>query len=80
MIEFRNHQKVTREELEEAYAEAMEWYKNNDISRDFDKYAECFWILFKSGVNSYMWAIDTVCENFPDCKRSELESVLNKYI
>ena len=80
MIEFKNHQKVTREELEAAYEVAMEWYNTNHISRDFDKYAECFWILFNDGANSNMWAIDTICENFPDCKRSELEDALDKYI
>lgn len=43
------YQKVTREELEVAYAEAIEWYKTNHIHRDFDKYTECFWILFNDG-------------------------------
>lgn len=80
MIEFRNYQKVTREELEAAYAAVMEWYKNNHIPRNFDKYVECFWILFNDGANSYIWAVDTVCGIFPECKRNELESVLNKYI
>lgn len=80
MIEFENYQKVTREELEVAYAEAMEWYKTNHIQRNFDKYTECFWILFNDGANSYMWAVDTVCENFPECNRNELENVLDKYI
>lgn len=80
MKEFRNYQKVTRKQLEEAYAEEMEWYKANHIKRNFDKYTECFWLLFNDGANSYMWAIDTVCENFPECDRCELESVLDKYI
>lgn len=80
MIEFRNYQKVTREMLEEAYAKEMEWYIANHIKRDFDKYTECFWLLFNDGVNSYTWAIDTVCENFQECDRSKLESVLEKYI
>ncbi len=80
MIEFRNHQKVTCEQLEEAYAEEMERYVANHIKRDFDKYTECFWLLFNDGVNSYMWAVDTVCENFPECNRNELENVLDKYI
>lgn len=80
MKEFRNHQKVTREQFEEAYAEEMEWYKANHIHRDFDKYTECFWILFNDGESSYMWAVDTVYENFPECNRNELENVLDKYI
>lgn len=80
MIEFRNHQKVTRKQLEEAYAEEMEWHKADHIKRDFDKYTECFWILFNDGANSYMWAIETVCENFPECNRTELENALDKYI
>ena len=50
----------------------MAFYRANNIPRPFDKYAECFWILFNDGRASYMWAVDTVCQCFPECNRVEL--------
>lgn len=40
----------------------------------------CFVQPKYDGANSYKWAVDTVCENFPECNSNELESILNKYI
>lgn len=80
MMTFENYQKVTREELENAYIEAKKWFEARKIHRPFDKYAECFWILFDDGGNSYMWAIDTVCACYPECNRVELEKTLDRYI
>lgn len=80
MTRFETYQAVSREELERAHDEVMKFYKEYGIPRGFDKYAECFWILFNDGVNSYMWAVDTVCKCFPECNRVELEKTLDRYI
>lgn len=80
MKEFENNQIVTREELEATYTDEMKWYKKYRIQRDFDKFTECFWILFNDGANSYMWAIDTVCRCYPECDRNNLEKILDRYI
>lgn len=79
-MEFINHQKVSREELEKAYTEEMKWFKEHNIKRNFNKYMECFWILFNDGLNDYLWAIETVCSCYPKCNRDKLEVELDRYI
>lgn len=77
----RQQQKqMTREELLSAYDSMMQYFKAHNIKRPFDKYAEMFWILFDDGTNSYTWAINTLCDWFPECNREDLEKVLDKYI
>ena len=80
MTEFINHQKISREELEKAYIEEMDFYKRNHIKREFDKYMECFWILFNDGSNDYLWSVETVCSCYPECDRNKLEIELDKYL
>lgn len=80
MTRFENYQAVSRQQLEGAHKEMMEFFRKNGIQRVFDKYAECFWILFNDSFCSYMWAVDTVCKCFPECNRAELEKTLDRYI
>lgn len=71
---------MNKKELISEYERIMKYYKGHGIKRPFDKYAEIFWILFDDGTKSYTWAIDTLCELFPECNRQELEKTLDKYI
>ena len=72
--------RFTKNDLVEAYECTMKYYNEHNIKRNFDKYAELFWILFDDGNNSYMWAIDTLCGWFPECNKEELEKTLDRYI
>lgn len=72
--------RFTKDDLVEAYESTTKYYKEHNMKRPFDKYTEMFWILFDDGVRPYMWAIDTLCEWFPDCNKEELVKVLDRYI
>ena len=71
---------ITKKELVSEYERTTKWYKENNINRNFSKYAEMFWILFDDGVNSYLFAIDTICNWFPEWNKEELEKELDGYI
>ena len=71
---------LTKKELVSEYERTTKWYKENNINRNFSKYSEMFWILFDDGVNSYLFAIDTICNWFPECNKEELENELDGYI
>lgn len=71
---------ISKDDLVAAYESMTKYYKEHNISRPFDKYTEMFWILFDDGANSYMWAIDRLCEYFPECNKEEVEKVLDRYL
>lgn len=70
----------TKNELVSEYRRRMNYYKGNEIQRNFSKYAEMFWILFNDGTNPYMWAVNTLLGWFPECNKEELEKELDRYI
>lgn len=76
----QQQKQMTREELLHAYVSKMQYFKAHNIKRPFSTYTELFWILFDDGTNSYTWAIDTLCDWFPECDKEELEKVLGRYI